>query len=143
MPDRNRIIYLYLLERRRVLYMSRKSRGKTNSIPEKYFKGLFIWTKLPKVISPWYENNMKSYTAFIRDKKFSCVPRSRLLTSQISVTPAMYPTKKSYLMGTIYSELTDHWDELEEEFLLQSSLVFSSTATKFLPFLLRTWKLLP
>ena len=28
-------------------------------------------------ISPWYENNMKSYTAFIGDKKFSRVPRSR------------------------------------------------------------------
>ena len=41
-------------------------------------------------------------------------------------------------MGTIYTELTDHKDELEEEFLLQSSMVFSSVATKFFPFLLRT-----
>jgi hypothetical protein len=35
-------------------------------------------------ISPWYENNMKSYTAFIWDKKFPRVPRSRLSTSEIS-----------------------------------------------------------
>ena len=34
-------------------------------------------------------------------------------------------------MGTIYTELTDHKDELDEEFLLQSSMVFSSVATKF------------
>ena len=41
-------------------------------------------------ISPWYENNMKSYTAFIWDKKFSRVPRYRLLTDEISVTGIMF-----------------------------------------------------
>ena len=75
MSDRNRIIYLYLLERRRVLYEP-KIEGKNKSILEKYFKGLFIFAKVILVSEktfrhvtsenlPWYENNMKSYTAFI------------------------------------------------------------------------------
>jgi hypothetical protein len=43
MSDKNRIIYL--LERRIVLYEP-KIEGETNSILEKYFKGLFIWAKV-------------------------------------------------------------------------------------------------
>jgi hypothetical protein len=37
-----------------------------------------------------YENNMKIYTAFIWDEKFSRVLRSRLLTGEISVTGIMF-----------------------------------------------------
>ena len=33
--------------------------------------------KFTSEISPWYENNIKSYTAFIRDEKFSRVPRDK------------------------------------------------------------------
>ena len=45
MSDRNRIIYLYLLERRRILYEP-KIEGKTNSILGTYFEGQFIWAKV-------------------------------------------------------------------------------------------------
>jgi hypothetical protein len=59
--------------------MSRKSRGKNNSILEKYFNlrastsygqklswlARKLFDKFTSEISPWYENNMKSYTAFI------------------------------------------------------------------------------
>ena len=41
--------------------------------------------KFTSEISPSYENRMKSYLAFIRDEKFSRVPRSRLLIDEISV----------------------------------------------------------
>jgi hypothetical protein len=62
-------------------------------------KGLFIYgqklsrlarklfDKFTSEISPCYENNMKSY---IWDEKFSRVPRSHLLTGEISVTGIMF-----------------------------------------------------
>jgi hypothetical protein len=65
-------------------------------------KGLFVWAKVIPVnertfhdkftseISPCYENNKKSYISFIWDEKFSRVPRSRLLTGEISVTRIMF-----------------------------------------------------
>jgi hypothetical protein len=49
-----------------------------------------LFDKLTSEISPCYENNMKSYIAFIWDEKFSGVPRSRLLTGEISVTGIMF-----------------------------------------------------
>jgi hypothetical protein len=49
-----------------------------------------LFDKFTSEISPCYENNMKSYIAFILDEKFSCVPRSRLLTGEISVTGIMF-----------------------------------------------------
>ena len=55
-----------------------------------------LFEKFTSEISPWYENNMKSYTASIRDKKFSRVPRSRLLTSQISVTGMFFPYEHNF-----------------------------------------------
>jgi hypothetical protein len=36
-----------------------------------------LFDKFTSEISPWYENNMKSYTAFIWDKKFSRLQFSR------------------------------------------------------------------
>jgi hypothetical protein len=48
-----------------------------------------LFDKFTSEISPCYENNMKSYIAFIWDEKFSRVPRSRLLTGEISVTGIM------------------------------------------------------
>jgi hypothetical protein len=64
-------------------------------------KGLFIWAKVIPVSEKTFlqvyerdlallENNMKSYIAFICDEKFSRVPRSRLLTGEISVTGIMF-----------------------------------------------------
>ena len=41
-----------------------------------------LFDKFTSEISPCYENNMKSYIAFIWDEKFSRVPRSRLLTGE-------------------------------------------------------------
>ena len=41
-------------------------------------------------ISPCYENNMKSSTAFIWDEKFSRVPRPRYTTGEISVAGIMF-----------------------------------------------------
>jgi hypothetical protein len=49
-----------------------------------------LFDKFTSEISPCYENNMKSYIAFIWDEKFSRVPRSRLLTGEISVTGIMF-----------------------------------------------------
>jgi hypothetical protein len=49
-----------------------------------------LFDKFTSEISPCYENNMKSYIAFIWDEKFPRVPRSRLLTGEISVTGIMF-----------------------------------------------------
>jgi hypothetical protein len=49
-----------------------------------------LFDKFTSEISPCYENNMKSYIAFIWDEKFSRVPRSRLLTGEMSVTGIMF-----------------------------------------------------
>jgi hypothetical protein len=49
-----------------------------------------LFDKFTSEISPCYENNKKSYIAFIWDEKFSRVPRSRLLTGEISVTGIMF-----------------------------------------------------
>ena len=52
--------------------------------------------KFTSEISPCYENNMKSYIAFISDEKFSRVPRSRLLTGEISVTGMFFPYEHNF-----------------------------------------------
>jgi hypothetical protein len=55
-----------------------------------------LFDKFTREILPWYENNMKSC------KKFSCVPRSGLLTDENSVTWIMFSplwTQLSCLTG--------------------------------------------
>jgi hypothetical protein len=55
-----------------------------------------LFDQFTSEISPWYENNMKSYTAFIWDKTFPRVPRSRLLTGEISVTGMFFPYEHNF-----------------------------------------------